>query len=340
MNAVDLIAVVGPCAPEQDRYGRRLAAVAARAFIPASELAQSDAPERDGIRGAARVRSHAGAVVDFPASTRLPELIGAAAEHDGVRLTAIVCVLDAAHLLDDLARDDFLAVPGAGGTTLVAAALVIASQIEYASSVVLTNWEGLSTADLSMTMALICHLSPRARLRLDRRGGHPDAADAPEDMPAEQDRPGWVALLNGEFDPHMTDPRVAGVRYTQLRAFHPGRLSALLDRISAGDFGAVIRSGGFCRLATRPGMTGGWEQAGPTIALSPLRDDDRLQEDEDPLSFGQDLGFIGLDLDGLALITALDHAALSDAELAAGPRAWRAFPDPFPAWQIVPDRAD
>ncbi|WCM55102.1 hypothetical protein [Microbacterium sp. EF45047] len=56
--------------------------------------------------------------------------------------------------------------------------------------------------------------------------------------------------------------------------------------------------------------------------------------------FGQDIGFIGLDLDAPALLAALDGAALDDAELAAGPREWCTYPDPFPAWHVVPDRAD
>lgn len=345
MDAVDVIAVVGPCAPEQHRYGQRLALAEDRAFIPAREIASTEDAVHEGVRLAALVTAPAGAVIDFPAATQVPELIGAAGEHDGVRLTGIVCVLDASHLLADFARDDFHTIHGHRGPSLVAAPLVLATQIEYASSVVLANWEQLSTSDLSTTMALVSHLSPHARLRLDRRASRPDAAGAPATAFAvEQDRPGWVGLLNDDFDPHMTDLRVSALRYTQLRPFHPGRLRLALDRIADGEFGTVIRSGGFCRFATRPGITAGWEQAGPTIAFTPLHHDDRLEdrlgEDEEPLSFGQDIAFVGIDVDRAGLSAALDRAALSDAELAAGPHAWRAFADPFPSWLIVPDPAD
>ena len=48
-------------------------------------------------------------------------------------------------------------------------------------------------------------------------------------------------------------------------------------------------------------------------------------------AIGQELAFIGLDLDANALHDVLDSAALTDDELTAGPAPWARYPDPFPA---------
>ena len=66
--------------------------------------------------------------------------------------------------------------------------------------------------------------------------------------------------------------------------------------------------------------------------LSPLTLDHGLGADDEILAFGQDLAFIGLDIDEASLRRALDDAALTDEELVAGPMVWAGFPDAFPAW--------
>ena len=76
------------------------------------------------------------------------------------------------------------------------------------------------------------------------------------------------------------------------------------------------------------------------FTLTPLSDDTRLADDDELLSVGQDLAFIGLHLAEDRLAAALDDAALTDAELAAGPTVWARFVDPFPTWQTATDRAD
>lgn len=76
------------------------------------------------------------------------------------------------------------------------------------------------------------------------------------------------------------------------------------------------------------------------FSLAPVAVDGWIADDEELLAIGQDLALIGIHLDPDRLVAALDDAALSDAELAAGPGAWAAFPDPFPTWQTAGDRAD
>lgn len=138
-----------------------------------------------------------------------------------------------------------------------------------------------------------------------------------------------VALLNDDLAPTHTHPRVHGFRYEQHRPLHPGRLLATLDAMSGNRFGLVLRSSGFARLATRQGLVAQWDHVGTVISLDPVGKD---RPGEEPLSIGQDLGIIGLDLDVPALVEALDAAALDDDEFLAGPTLWAGLSDPLPVW--------
>lgn len=53
---------------------------------------------------------------------------------------------------------------------------------------------------------------------------------------------------------------------------------------------------------------------------------------DEPVQNGQELVFIGTGLRKDELTVALTECLLDGAEHAAGPRAWTAFEDPFPAW--------
>lgn len=329
--AADVIAVVGTCAHERAAYASHFATRTDRTLHTAARVALSPDPVDEAL-ALAPWSGDRGAVVEFPTATMPTAIIGAFAAPDAAaRLTGLICVVDAMHLVDDLRREDYVLQSAPVGLVHRSRALVTAAQIEYATTVVLAGWEPLSTPELSTAMALLSALAPRARLRL-----HPAPVTAPEGpapLTPVQDRPGWIAVLNDDHDPHMTDPRVRSMRYQAERPFHPGRLRRLLDGDLEGEaFGVVLRSAGFCRLATRPGATAHWEHVGSMFSLPPVGTDDELGDDDELLTAGVDIALIGLDLDVPALTRALDDACLSDAELAAGPSAWRAYADPFPAW--------
>lgn len=332
MELVDVVAVMGPCAAERTSYAKEYAETTGSAYVETARLLPAEEAPMRAARWARRTVTQGRVIVDLPAGALPSEVIGELTETEDVRLVGLVCVLDAMHLLTDLDVAD--ARPPLPVRPSDAQAATLVEQIEYASTVVLCGWNDLSTPDLSATMALVSHLAPRARLRL-----HPGVADVP--VPVEekqfeprQDGAGWMMLVNDEHDPHMTDPRITSVRYESVRPFHPGRLYRLLDqRIARDEFGSVVRSAGFCRLATRSRATALWRQVGRQISLDPVGLDASDTDDEDLLAVGQDLAFTGIDLDVLALGRALDDATLTDAEFALGPRAWERFADPFPAWR-------
>ncbi len=340
MHPHSVIAVVGSCAPERAAYAERLARSTARRLVRECVLTASLDPLGTALRLAASPASAEGSVIELPTEAAMEAIIGTLGdEEESSRLDEIVCVVDALHLREDLRDDEFFWIGDVHGVEYTARALVLARQIEYASSVVLVGADALPTAELSLLMALVSHLAPHARLVLD---GHeslmPRSTVA---YAAEQDGPGWACLLSGDFVPRITDSRVSAVCYESIAPLHPGRLHALLTtQWESGELGTVIRSAGFCRLATRAGIVGAWEQAGRTVALNPLTRDDDLAPDEDPLALGQHLALIGIDLDEDALRAALDAATLTAEELGAGPEAWSEYPDPFPLWPVRAPRPE
>ncbi|WP_228484821.1 hypothetical protein [Microbacterium cremeum] len=90
----------------------------------------------------------------------------------------------------------------------------------------------------------------------------------------------------------------------------------------------MLRSAGFCRLATRAGVLARWNHVGSAIWIDPIA------ADVETATTAQDLPFTGLDLDVYGIRDALDTAAITDDELAAGPVAWSRFADPLPAWSV------
>ncbi|RBO90623.1 GTP-binding protein [Nocardia puris] len=337
MRQVDVLAVIGTCAPERGHYASRLAETTRRTFVPAHRLTTTSDPVEHAATLTSWPCESDGILIEFPTTTPATEVIGTFSG-DATTLTGVVCVADAAHLLGDLRRDNNIHAAGTSPEHDTPYAKLTVTQLEYASTIVLVNWTALPTATLSTVMGLVSHLSPRARVHLHQDPPEPWRPGEPYTI--AQDRPGWIGLLNDDHAPRLTDPGVSAFRYENARPLHPGRLQHLLDRLESGTFGTVVRSAGFCRLATRPHTVALWDHVGHIISFDPLTRDDELTADDDLLALGQDLAFIGLGLDPTALTTALDETALTDAEFAAGPQHWTHYPDPFPAWITVDNGAD
>lgn len=349
---VQVVAVMGACGPERKDYAAGLAAQRGSILLPADRIAADDMALESSLRLLQIVPSSAELVVEYPLASAITEVIGSLTSSTqdpgvGATLAEVICVVDAAHLPDDLFRDDYVVLDAdqrwthPGELAYVCRAEVIVKQIEYASTVMLVNWRRVDPEQLSVLTALVAHLSPQAQVRF---AGEPAAWTSGPPVPGysgEEARAGWTCLLNADFHPRRRHARVSAFRYDQHRPFHPGRLKSVLDlRVETEEFGRVIRSAGFARLASRPHVTAQWEHIGAVISLSPLAFDHQLQSPEELLAFGQDIAFIGIDLDAPGLTAALDQATLTDAELCAGPGLWRSFGDPFPSWDSVTETED
>lgn len=295
----------------------------------------------------AAIDSGRGRVLSAPADTRpqhLLDLLGGATEH--VRL--LVCV-DPATLLVELADERFVD-DGEHQGSLVARSSVLVEQIEHADALIVDHRRVRDADALSRVLSLLSHLAPDARLVLPRGARWRDRARSAGDGTASAassgssdsagrrprssgarvlPEPGWVKVLNDDHAPAFADPRVSTVRYTNPLPLHPRRVVALLQGgWGGGEFGAIIRSAGFVRFATRPGITGFWDQAGGSIGIEPAARDTA----DGPLSAGQDLAITGFALDAAALTSALDECALRPPELLAGPELWAKLVDPLPQW--------
>lgn len=251
----------------------------------------------------------------------LTEFVRARASTDRpIALGSVVTTLDA--------RATWQAFTGASPGRIPA--VTTAAQIEHATTVVLTDWRRLDVDDIQLLVALLGHLNPSATLVLLGAGSRLGVDDHPADLTdAVLGNAGWMRVVSGTFTPRGVHERVTTFRYENLRPFHPGRLAAWFDGSTADETGRVVRSAGFCRLATRPRDVALWDHCGPELTFSPLGGQ---SADAEPLAFGQDIAFVGIDLDVARLTATLDACTLDDDELLAGADRWARMRDPLPQW--------
>ena len=323
VDGIEAIAVVGLCAAERRRYAMGLARDRGFVFVPAEQTEQGTGAIDRLVDLVGMTSGVHGFVLEYGEDADCAEIIGALSAPDTrAVLTDLVCVLDLACLRSDLDSE--------------ARAGALVAQIEFASTLALLAPDAVDSAGAEAAIGLIAHLAPEAERFLLRDGAvhEPVCWQFGHRPPAA----GWTAILNSEFRPPARSGGVRACRFEQARPFHPQRLQAVLGAaIGEGCWGRIVRSAGFAKLASRPYVTAHWDHAGTLLTLSPLSADP-LPGDPLPgggaelLALGQDLAFIGFDLDETGLCEALDRAVLTDAELLAGPMAWLEYPDEFPAW--------
>jgi len=316
VDGIEAIAVVGLCAAERRRYAMGLARDRGFVFVPAEQTEQGiEAIDRlvDLLGMTSGVH---GFVLEYGEDADCAEIIGALSAPDTrAVLTDLVCVLDLACLRSDLDSE--------------ARAGALVAQIEFASTLALLAPDAADSAGAEAAIGLIAHLAPEAERFLLRDG----AVHEPVCWQFGHRPPtaGWTAILNSEFRPPARSGGVRACRFEQARPFHPQRLQAVLSAaLGEGCWGRIVRSAGFAKLASRPYVTAHWDQVGTLLTFSPLTADPL--PGAELLALGQDLAFIGFDLDEAGLCEALDRAVLTDAELLAGPMAWLEYHDEFPAW--------
>ena len=272
---------------------------------------------------------------------------------DLARLDTMVTVVDAVNFPTDLDQADDLAQRGEsmGEDDERTVADLLMDQVEFADVIVLNKSELISHEERQRLIAMLQQLNREAEIVCASFG------QAPIDKLLNTGRfsferaasaPGWLRELRGEHKPETEEYGIGSFAYRAKRPFHPQRF---WDAITGGGWqGTLLRSKGFFWLASRFDMAGQWSQAGGIMRHGPagycwsaLPDKQWPQEQaqrQHILSrfdgeFGdrrQELVFIGQGLDETQMRQRLDAALLSDTELAAGPAAWAALPDPFPRW--------
>ncbi|SKV93036.1 Hypothetical cobalamin synthesis protein P47K/CobW [Mycobacteroides abscessus subsp. massiliense] len=137
--------------------------------------------------------------------------------------------------------------------------------------------------------------------------------------------PGWDEEIADGHTPETEEYGISSMTFRSDRPFHPQRLNAALEALQG-----LLRSKGFCWIASRPDIAAIWSQAGPNLTIEPAQFWRNTE-----VAPGQEIVFIGVRLDRPRVQHLLESALLTDDELAGGPETWHSFPDPLPTWGVM-----
>ncbi|MFI9401894.1 GTP-binding protein [Nocardia sp. NPDC052316] len=253
---------------------------------------------------------------------------------DIARLDTMVTVVDASTFLAEVARGQALAErnlqAGEGDARTIADLLV--DQVEFADVLLVNKADLVGAAAAGAVEATVRKLNPRAHV-LRTTNGVVELSDVlgtgRYNPVVAAEAEGWDEELAGGHTPETEEYGIRSLTYTADRPFHPLRLSEAL-----GELRGLLRSKGFCWIASRATLAAIWSQAGPNLVFEPAAWWSALE-----VPAGQEIVFIGIKLDRDKVRALLDNALLTDAEFAAGPAEWAGYPDPFPAWGELHEHA-
>jgi G3E family GTPase len=271
---------------------------------------------------------------------------------DVADLDTMVTVVDAVNFSVDLDQADSLQSRGEslGEEDARTVSDLLIDQVEFADVIVVNKVDLVTSAERERLQNALRQLNRHAEILYASFGKVPlkqVMGTGRFDFVRAAQSPGWLSELRGEHTPETEEYGIGSFVYRARRPFHPARFAAALKNDWPGD---VMRSKGFFWLASRPDAAGEWSQAGGVVRHGPAgiwwAAAPREHWPEDPEyrariesefdgEYGdrrQEIVFIGQHLEPDQTSDILDRCLLTDAELAAGPEAWKAFDDPFPAW--------
>lgn len=246
------------------------------------------------------------------------------------RLDTLVTVVDASTFLTELARGEALIeremTAGPGDARSIADLLV--DQVEFADVILLNKTDLVTAERLGAVEAVVRRLNPTARLLHTDHGvvALDEVLDTGRFDPlAAAAAPGWDEELAGGHTPETEEYGIGSMTFRADRPFHPHRLAEALDNVRG-----LLRSKGFCWIASRPSIAAIWSQAGPNLVIEPAQ----FWSTAD-IAPSQEIVFIGIRIDRNGLDALLRDALLTDAEISAGEQAWLRYPDPLPEWNVT-----
>ncbi|WNL39586.1 zinc metallochaperone GTPase ZigA [Halomonas sp. PAMB 3232] len=270
------------------------------------------------------------------------------------RLDTLVTVVDGANFLTQYQQAQSLEEAGEhlGEEDERNVADLLVDQIEFCDVLLVSKVDLMSERELESLKAVLTSLNPDAEIVPIRQGqvALNKVLDTQRfDFERAQRAPGWLKEMRGEHVPETEEYGISSFAYHARRPFHPGKFFELLHADWFGE--GLLRSKGFFWLATRPQWAGQWSQAGgiahhgvagmfwKAIPESRWPTDPEYRDfikEKWVEPFGdmrQELVFIGQHMDKARMRAALDDCLLNEEELLEGFDAWKALPDPFPAWE-------
>ncbi|PQO28989.1 GTP-binding protein [Blastopirellula marina] len=272
---------------------------------------------------------------------------------DLAELDTMVTVVDAANFLKDLQIGQDLQSAGqaADEEDPRTVADLLTEQVEFANVILLNKMDLIDETEAGKIEAFIDQLNPYA-LKLRSEFGTVDPqtimGTGRFDFEVAKRSKGWQLTLRGDGASEAEEYGVKSFVYRARRPFHPQRF---YDRLSE-DWTGVLRSKGFFWLASRLEQIGVWSQAGRVVRLdfggfwwaaipqahwpTDVAILHQIETCWNPEvgDCRQELVFIGIELDQMAIYDSLQACLLTDEELAEGVESWSNFPDPFPRWNV------
>ncbi|MEO0337147.1 MAG: GTP-binding protein, partial [Pseudomonadota bacterium] len=269
------------------------------------------------------------------------------------RLDTMVTVVDGKNFLNDYVESESLKSRkmelGEDDERTITDLLI--DQVEFADIILLNKIDLISAEELTKLKAIFKQLNPRARVFEVENGKIPVRQILNTnlfDFEAAQNAPGWMQVLRGEESSETEEYGVSSFVFNAKKPFHPQRLWDFVHSQAKN----VLRAKGLFWLATRPNLIGLWSQAGQVVQLQcvgrwfaatpkemwptdPMelkliqRDWDETYGDR-----GQELVFIGQNLNKEEVIAGLEACLLTDEEDMQGVPLWQMFEDPFPEWDL------
>ena len=278
---------------------------------------------------------------------------------DGIALSEIaeldtmVTVVDGANFLDDLrlGKDLHSVGQAADEEDQRTVADLLTEQVEFANIIILNKMDLIEESKAEEILAFIEQLNPHA-LKLRSSFGKVDPGKIMGtgrfDFEIAKQSKGWQLTLRGDGASEVEEYGVNSFVYRSRRPFHPQRF---FDRLSQ-EWNGVLRSKGFFWLANRLDKIGVWSQAGRVARLDfggfwwaavpkthwpeieSIQEEIQKKWNDQVGDCRQELVFIGINMDEIALYDSLQSCLLTDEELSLGADNWCHFADPFPPWNV------
>ena len=268
-------------------------------------------------------------------------------------LDTMVTMVDAANFLEDLriGKDLKSIEQAATEDDPRTVADLLTEQIEFANVIILNKTDLVDEDTLATIEGFVEQLNPYA-LKLRSEFGQIETSKIMGtgrfDFEIAKQSKGWQLTLRGDGASEVEEYGVSSFVYRARRPFHPQRF---FDRLHQ-DWNGVLRSKGFFWLATQLDKIGVWSQAGRVARLDfggfwwaavpkehwPESDTFQVELEQKWHSevgdCRQELVFIGIGMDEVAIYDSLQDCLLTDEEFAQGIESWKTYPDPFPKWDI------
>lgn len=226
---------------------------------------------------------------------------------------------------------------------------LLIDQIEFADVIVINKLDLISEKEKEVLKAVVATLNPSARILEATKSQVPLKSILNTGLfnfEKAQEAPGWMAVLRGEEKPETEEYGVSSFVFRTKKPFHCERLWSFI--MEEGK--RFLRVKGLFWVATRSNYIGLWSQAGQVVTLEcagrwyaaspqeewPTEPEDLeiLKKDWDPTygDRGQEIVFIGQNLDKKTMIEKLNSCLLTDKEESLKTES---FKDPLPKWPLM-----